>query len=150
MVLLANGGADVPRARGPGGGSIASAADGADVGGRCLRTRYNRNIRSAAVVVGQRSLVPNAANGLRLLLLLRQRIRLKSRLVSGIPRHYQRQASFERLRTKFDDLRTKFDKFKGSRDACSGMFAAASFGLPGNLATRRRTRFPCGSHGLFP
>ena len=96
-------------------------AVGAVVGGRCLRTRYNRNIRRAAVAVGQRSLVADAAEGLRLLLLLRQRIRLKSRLVSGgssIPLHYQRRASFS--------LRT-IRRIEGSRDGCCGMFAAAGF-----------------------
>src|SRR6188768_3666666 len=104
MVLLANGGADVSRAGRFGRGSSARDPVGAVVGGRCLRTRYNRNIRRAAMVVGQCSLVADAANAPRLLPLLRQRIRLKSRLVSGgssIPLHYQRRASFEHLRTKF-------------------------------------------------
>src|SRR5829696_8625601 len=71
MVLLTNGGADVSRAGGSGSGSISRDRVGADVGGHCLRTRYNRNIHRAAVVVGQ------CAIGL--LLHLGPRIRLKSK-----------------------------------------------------------------------
>src|SRR6476660_6285223 len=145
MVLLANGGADVSRAGGSGCGSSARDPVGADAGGHCLRTRYNRNIRRAAVVVGQCSLVADAAEDLRLLLQLQQRIRLKLRLVSGgssVPLHYQRRARVEHLRTKFDEV-------EGSRDGCCGKFAAAGFVLESSLATRRRTRFPVGLRGLF-
>src|SRR6476660_3076197 len=116
MVLLANGGADVSRAGGSGGRSCAHDRFGADVGGRCLCTRYNRNIRRAAVVVGQRSLVADAAEGLGLLPLLRQRIRLKLRLVSGgssIPLQHQ--------------LRAIPCELEGFRDGCCGMFADADY-----------------------
>ena len=146
MVLLANGGADVSRAGRSGGESIARDCVGAVVGGCCLRTRYNRNIRCAAVAVGQRSLVADGAADRLLLLQLQRRIRLKLRLVSGgssVPLHYQRRASVEYLRTKFDEL-------EGSRDGCCGKFAAAGYRLDSSLATRRRTRFPFGLRGLFP
>ena len=95
MVLLANGGADVSRPGGFGGGSRPRDRVGTDVGGRCLRTHYNRNIRRAAVVVGQRSVVysSRSARGiflsrserstLRLLLQLRPRIKLNLWLAPG-------------------------------------------------------------------
>ena len=146
MVLLANGGADVSRARGSGCGSSARNPIGADVGGHRLRTRYNRNIRCAAVAVGQCSLVADAAEDVLLLLQFQQRIRLKLRLVSGsnpVPLHYQRRASLEHLRTKFDEI-------EGPRDGCCGQPAAAGYGLDSSLVTRRRTRFPIGLRAYSP
>src|SRR5215203_4765877 len=91
MVLLANGGADVFGTGGSGRRPSSSVGVGALVGGRCLRTRYNRNIRCATMVVGQRSLVrssrsarrnnlsPSERSSFGLLPHLGPRIRLKSR-----------------------------------------------------------------------
>src|SRR5262245_45735612 len=107
MVLLANGGVDVPRAGGLGGESGAPTGVVAMVRGRGLRTRYNRHIRRATVVVGQRSLSASAGRAHLLLLLLEQRIRLKLRLVpsgSSIPLHHQFRLDFEHLRTEFDEF----------------------------------------------
>src|SRR6187551_3078347 len=95
MVLLANGGADVSRAGRPGGRSNTRVRFGAVVGGGYLCTRYNRYIRRAAVVVGERSLVYSSRsargkrlsrserNALRLLLKSPPRIRLNLWLASG-------------------------------------------------------------------
>src|ERR1700742_444466 len=100
MVLLANGGAHVSRARGSRCKPVAHIPVGSVVCGRRLCTRYNRYIRRATVVVGQRSLVAYAAKARLLLLPPQQRIRLKSRLVPGgstIPFHYPFRVRFEHL-----------------------------------------------------
>src|SRR6478609_9634568 len=97
MVLLANGGADVPRTGGPRGDAGAAHGVVAVVRWRCLRPRYNRHIRRAAVVVGQRSLSASISRVQFLLLALGQRIRLKLRLVprgGSTPPHDQLRASF--------------------------------------------------------
>src|SRR5689334_22563366 len=115
MVLLANGGVDVPRSGGCRGDSGATHGVAAVVRRGGLRTRYDRHIRRAAVVVGQRSIEWASRSSRRfslsrserttflLLLALGHRIRLKLRLLSGggsIPLQHQLRASFEHLRTE--------------------------------------------------